>query len=61
MRWVSGQVLVAPLQDGNVLAAGGSDADGNLHASAEVYDVTTHLWATVGSMAAARKYHQVRG
>ena len=54
-------MLVAPLQDGNVLAAGGSDADGNLHASAEVYDVTTHLWATVGSMAAARKYHQVRG
>lgn len=54
------QVLLAPLQSGNVLTAGGSDAKNNVFTTAEVFDVKTHLWTSVGSMVVARQYHQVR-
>ena len=60
--------MLALLQNGNVLTAGGYDSFLQPHgnsggqatiASAEIFNVTTHTWHSVGSMATARSSHQV--
>ena len=42
-----------------VLVAGGLDTIGNPLASAELYDPLTRSWSTIGSMSAARYFHQM--
>jgi hypothetical protein len=42
------------LQDGRVLVAGGTDANGTATNTAEVYDPETHHWTLTGFMSAAR-------
>src|SRR5262249_59956362 len=44
------------LNDGGVLVAGGSDADGPL-TSAEVFDPNSGNWSSVGSLTQARRMH----
>ena len=59
------QVVLALLQDGNVLTAGGFNTIGededfkDTINGAEVFNVTTHTWYTVGSMSLGRTGHQV--
>ena len=54
------QVLLALLPNGNVLTAGGQTTGGQQDlASAEVFNVKTHQWATVGPLATGRSLHQV--
>jgi len=52
-RELNGQV---PLGKGNVLAAGGIDNNGNVLASAEIYNGKKGTWAPTGSMQTARYY-----
>jgi hypothetical protein len=47
--------LAAPLPDGTVLVAGGTDAAGNL-ATAEIYDPTVFAFTRTASMSVARKF-----
>ena len=52
-------MILAPLPNGNVMTAGGATFNDAPIAEAEVFNVQTHQWATVGSMASPRKTHQV--
>jgi len=45
------------LSDGKVLVAGGSDDNGGVLASAELYDPTTETWSVTGSMSSPRAGH----
>ena len=58
------QVAIAPLQNGNVLTAGGAvmnsaGANQAAIAEAEVFSVKTRQWAAVSPMANPRTLHQV--
>jgi hypothetical protein len=42
------------LNDGTVIVAGGTDNNGNLVSSSEIYNPTTQLWTLVGNMTVVR-------
>ena len=59
---VCAQIILAMLQNGNVLTAGGADDTAKVDlASAEVFDVKSRLWTPVGNMSTPRSQHQVWG
>ena len=53
------QVVLASLQNGNVLTAGGKNSSNVVLAEAEVFNVLSRTWQPVGNMLSPRYFHEV--